>query len=1002
MAFPPLEVQRTPFFKDHFGMKLERVFRSHLFLKLALIFSIVTGNTTFATSAAMANETGAPTTVTAVALPGKSATISWTVPTNAADLGIVSYNVELPGNLSDYNNLELCTVPISENTTQYSCTLENLPTQNQSYLSYFFYVVAGDVNGRNISLGFQSSNEVTIYDTPQAPSVPRLVQGAAGDNSIRVFWQAPVFDGGSPITSYTANIDGSASCTVTPSLTGYHNCIINGLDNGSSYTFTVVATNAIGPSEYGVSIRPVTPFAGNFDGFDSNSFDNYVDGHRQARNLSSGKSLYNLRCVSTANSIDFTLETINTQNSNYSNSKSVFFSASDYIHDLTCDTQTAAGPNGVFMTIRSINMNESETMLYSLNPATGEATDIALINFPNLPLGWEALIVGVAQDQSGILRVLFLTSDNNNPFGFPQLNTGVINSATGAVGATVMVAQDKVVPLFDYESVELDESLLLLGEFDLPESDSIFLLFPDAVRIVLYKNVSSTTGSALVMGGLDASGKLTESEFGHLLETLDIYLGEDAVQSELLLSPNSPIIPTDYLILLRDLFSNGPTSFSTYQNQAYLLTGGQSAGRVASLFSLNLTSGHLEAVADFPASSMPLGDGYLSTATTIDSNGIIWNLSGGVLQSESISGFQNVGDYQVALTNQSDSANQPSSDSNSIFVASSVLINTPPPPPSNTAPGAPTTVVAKTTGKRSATVSFAPPSSNGGSVITSYSATSTPGGITKILTQANGGTFTFDNLQPGTAYTFAVTATNAIGASAAAISNSIKTMPLEVASISALTFVDDGTGTGGKIVWSGKGIDSVLYTGPENSYPGPYNYGAFSSGWNGRIRNLEPDKSYTISIFAVSADGVGESKSLTFKTSAALPVLAGSVDTLSTSSSSARSTSTELASVLKWIEENTFVPGEGAKMSGLLTKFDALVTSPHRAYIKVPTSRVTTITATSLTPKACSVVSASAKVDAGLVTALSGDKCTISYTVTGGSNAPATLVKDFIFKKFVK
>jgi hypothetical protein len=998
VAFPPLDVQPTSFVKDHFAMKLERVFRANLFLKLALILSIVAGNTTFATSAARANETGAPTNVTAVALQGKSAIISWTVPTNAADLGIVSYNVELPGYLSDNNNLELCTVPISENTTRYSCTLENLPTENQSYLSYFFYVVAGDVNGRNISLGFQNSNEVTIYDAPQAPSVPRNVMGVAGTNSIRVFWQTPAFNGASPITSYTAEIiGGSASCTATPILIGYQNCTINGLNNGQSYTFTVVATNAIGRSTPGNSQRSVTPFVGNFDGFDTNSFDNYVDGHQQVRNLPSGKSLYNLRCESSANTFDFTLETIDTQNSNYLNPINLSFSDIDYSHDLTCNTQTAAGPNGVFITIS--NPSESETMLYNLNPATGEANDIALISFPNLSLGWQGKVLGVTQDQSGILRVLFLTSDNNNPFGFPQLNTGVINSTTGAVETSVMVAQDLVVPLFDFESVELEEELLPLGELDLPDSDLISF-FPDAGKIILYKNNSSTTGSDLVMGGLDGSGKLTESYDGDLLEPLDAFI-QDEDPLDFLFNPNSPIIPTDYLNLLRDLFSYGPTSFSTYQNQAYLLTGGQSAGRIASLFSLNLTSGHLEAVADFPASSMPLGDGYLSTATTIDSNGIIWNLSGGVLQSESISGFQNVGDYQVALTNQSDSANQPSSDSNSIFVASSVLINTPP-PPSNTAPGAPTTVVAKTTGKRSATVSFAPPSSDGGSPITSYTITSNPGGITKILTQANGGTFTFDNLQPGTEYTFAVTATNAIGASAATISNSIKTMPLEVASISALSFVDDGSGTGGKIVWSGKGIDSVLYTGPENLYPGPYNYGAFTSSWNGRIRNLEPDKSYTISIFAVSADGVGESKSLTFKTSAALPVLAGSVNTLSTTSSSARSTSTELVPVLKWIEENTFVPGEGANMSNLLTKFDALVTSPHRAYIKVPTSRVTTITATSLTPKACSVVSASAKVDAGLVTALSGDKCTISYTVTGGSNAPATLVKDFIFKKFVK
>jgi hypothetical protein len=86
----------------------------------------------------------------------------------------------------------------------------------------------------------------------------------------------------------------------------------------------------------------------------------------------------------------------------------------------------------------------------------------------------------------------------------------------------------------------------------------------------------------------------------------------------------------------------------------------------------------------------------------------------------------------------------------------------------------------------------------------------------------------------------------------------------------------------------------------------------------------------------------------------------------------------------------------------MLNKFDALVTSPHRSHIKVPTSRVLNVVATSLTPLTCSVVSATAKEHAGLVKALSGDTCTISYTVSGGSRAPATMVKDFVFKKFVK
>ena len=315
------------------------------------------------------------------------------------------------------------------------------------------------------------------------------------------------------------------------------------------------------------------------------------------------------------------------------------------------------------------------------------------------------------------------------------------------------------------------------------------------------------------------------------------------------------------------------------------------------------------------------------------------------------------------------------------------------------APSYPTSVVAIATGKRSATVSFGAPSSNNGSAVTSYTATSSPGGLTQTLTQATGGTFTFDGLQPGTAYSFAVTATNAIGTSAAATSNSVTTTPLTVASLSALSFVDDGTGTGGKIVWSGNNIDAVLYTGSAAYYPGPYNYGAFTSGWNGRIRNLTADTSYTVSLFAISADGVGESKSLTFKTSATLPALAGAK---SATISQADQMAAQLPKLFIWINENVFVDGEGDRMKMMLNKFDALVTSPHRSHIKVPTSRVLSVVATSLTPLTCSIVSATARENAGVVKALSGDTCTISYTVSGGSKAPATMVKDFVFKKFSK
>jgi hypothetical protein len=304
--------------------------------------------------------------------------------------------------------------------------------------------------------------------------------------------------------------------------------------------------------------------------------------------------------------------------------------------------------------------------------------------------------------------------------------------------------------------------------------------------------------------------------------------------------------------------------------------------------------------------------------------------------------------------------------------------------PANTNPSAPGSVIATATGKRSATVSFTAPTSDGGSVITSYTVISTPGSITKTLTQSVSGAFNVTGLQPGTSYTFSVTATNAIGTSAGVTSNSIKTTTADIASLSSVTFTDDGSGTAGKLAWSGKNIDAVLYTGPASSYPGPFNFGAFSTSWNGSVRNLTPATEYTISIYAISVDGIGESKSITFKTGAKSEVVKN------------------LNYWNTWLTANTFVPGEAASISNLLSKFNLLETSPHRAHIKVPTSRVSKVEVTSLTPASCSVVSATAKVDAGLVKALTTDKCTISYTVTGASKAPATLVKDFIFKKVTK
>jgi hypothetical protein len=87
-----------------------------------------------------------------------------------------------------------------------------------------------------------------------------------------------------------------------------------------------------------------------------------------------------------------------------------------------------------------------------------------------------------------------------------------------------------------------------------------------------------------------------------------------------------------------------------------------------------------------------------------------------------------------------------------------------------TVPNAPTIGTA-TAGNAQAAVAFTAPSVTGGPSITSYTATSSPGGITG---SAASSPITVSGLTNGTAYTFTITATNSIGTGAAsAASNSV-------------------------------------------------------------------------------------------------------------------------------------------------------------------------------------------------------------------------------------
>ena len=97
-------------------------------------------------------------------------------------------------------------------------------------------VVAGDPNQGLVLL----LNTARV--PPSVPGAPTLTSAAPGDGQVALSWTRPSTDGGSPITGYTATA-GPAGATCTTTGLG---CSITGLANGTTYSFTVTASNAIG------------------------------------------------------------------------------------------------------------------------------------------------------------------------------------------------------------------------------------------------------------------------------------------------------------------------------------------------------------------------------------------------------------------------------------------------------------------------------------------------------------------------------------------------------------------------------------------------------------------------------------------------------------------------------------------------------------------------------------------------------------------------------------
>ena len=164
--------------------------------------------------------------------PGNAkVTVTWTAPTS--DSPITGYTV------TSTPTGKTCT------TASLSCTVTGLKNGR----AYTFTVTAHNANGT--STPSTPSFKVKPTGPPAKPAKPTAI---AGDENAEVSWATPTTEG-LEISAYTVTSTPAGRTCSTSALS----CTVTGLENGTSYVFTVTAHNADGTGQASTPSVPVTP-----------------------------------------------------------------------------------------------------------------------------------------------------------------------------------------------------------------------------------------------------------------------------------------------------------------------------------------------------------------------------------------------------------------------------------------------------------------------------------------------------------------------------------------------------------------------------------------------------------------------------------------------------------------------------------------------------------------------------------------------------------------------
>ncbi|PTA49088.1 hypothetical protein C9I43_15610 [Shewanella morhuae] len=623
-----------------------------------------------------------------------------------------------------------------------------------------------NTNGYAAAFTSGSTHAVAI---PVAPDAPTIGAATAGDGQVSVAFSAPGSNGGSAITGYT----------VTSNPGGFTNTgaaspiVITGLTNGTAYTFTVTATNAIGTSVTSAASGSATP-----KGVQTTTFPQPI-----AQTFGTSPDLGATASASSSLAVAFTSDTTGV-------CTITSVGVLTFVSEGTCTIDADQAGNGSYLAAttvtRSFTVNATAPGAPTIGTATAGDTK-ATVTFTAPASNGGANVIGytVTASPGGAtgtgadspITVTGLTNGVSYTFIVTATNSATFTGGGSAASNSVTPASPQLITFTNP------------GAQDFGSAPTISATSDSGLPVMF---TSATTGVCTIAGGsltFVAVGSCTinANQVGN-----GSYLAATEVARTFTVNAVTPGIPTAAVATAGD--TQASLAFS-----APVFTG----GAVITGYTVTASPGGITGTgAASPIAVTGLTNGvsytFTVTATNAAGTGGASAASGAITPAAaqvitfSNPGAQNFG-TSPTLTATSDSGLTPTFTSMTTGVCSitgvgqltfvsvgtctinadqvgngsylaaaqvsrSFSVNA-------IVAGAPTAPTA-TAGDATASISFTAPALTGGAAITGYTVTSSVGGLTGSGTTSP---ITVAGLANGTAYTFTVTATNTAGTGAASV-----------------------------------------------------------------------------------------------------------------------------------------------------------------------------------------------------------------------------------------